>query len=163
MSNVIGFDLDGVVFSPPVPFYELIKDIDLNFLVKKLKKKDVFKKLFYGGIKVNGQIKELLENLRERGYKIVIISGHPEECKTELITCLNKHKIFFHDMHLCPDGDSHKEFKLEKIKETNCSFYIEDRWDIVDFLRGKIGSACYIIHYHERYSIINELKILFNI
>ncbi|MEA2113390.1 MAG: hypothetical protein U9P63_01900 [Patescibacteria group bacterium] len=31
MNNTIGFDLDGVVFNPPVPFYGWIKNIDFNF------------------------------------------------------------------------------------------------------------------------------------
>lgn len=162
MSNIIGFDLDGVVFKPPIPFYGLIKDIDFNFLVSSLRKKDFFKKFFYGGLKVDKRVKELLENLKKKGYKIVAISGHSAECKTELVDCLNKHKIFFHDIYLCPNGDSHKKFKLEKIRETNCVFYVEDRWDIVNFLREKIGGACYIIHYHRR-SVVEELSILFNI
>lgn len=163
MNNIIGFDLDGVVLKPPVPFYDWIKNIDFNFFVSRLRKKDFFKKFFYGGIKVNQQIGDLLNGLKKKGYKIIAISGHSADCEVEVLDCLKTNEIFFNDLHLCPNGNSHKEFKLEKIKETKCSFYIEDRWDIVDFLRKKLGGDCYIIHYHKRRSVAEELKILFNI
>jgi len=161
--NIIGFDLDGVVFRPPVPFYGLIKGIDFNFLVSKLKGKNAFRKFFYDGMKINSQIKELLKNLKKKGYKIVAISGHSAECEADVVNCLNRNKIFFHSLYLCPNGDSHKKFKLEKIKETNCAFYVEDRWDIVDFLRKKAGDICHIIHYHKRQSVIEELDALLNL
>ena len=162
MSNVIGFDLDGVVFSPPVPFYNLIKRIDFNFLVRRLKGRDAFRKFFYDSIKVNRQIKRLLENLEKKGYKIVAISGRSADCEADVTNCLNKNKIFFHDLYLCPNSN-HKKFKLKKIRETNCSFYVEDRWDIVSFLRKRLNSDCCVIHYHERHSVADELRILFNI
>ncbi|MBU4030619.1 hypothetical protein KJ756_00390 [Patescibacteria group bacterium] len=163
MSNVIGFDLDGVVFRPPVPFYGLIKGIDFNFLVRRLRGKDAFRKFFYDGIKVNRQIKRLLENLEEKGYKIVAISGHSADCEAEVSGCLKRNKIFFNDLYLCPNGRSHKRFKLEKIQETNCLFYVEDRLDIVDFLRKKVGGICHILHYHKKHSVIEELNVLLNL
>lgn len=163
MNNIIGFDLDGVVFKPQVSFYGLIKGINFNFLMSKLKREDVFKEFFHRGIEINNQIKKLLKGLKKNGYKTVAISGHSVDYKAEVADCLKINKIFFNDLHLCPGGNSHKKFKLEKIKETNCVFYIEDKWDIVSFLRKKLGNDCYVIHYREGHSIVNELNILFNI
>jgi hypothetical protein len=128
---IVGFDLDGVIFNPPLPFYGLIKKINLDFLMYRLKKIGVIKNAFYSTIKVNRGVANILNQLAVYGHRVVIISGHSDECVREVDECLKKNRVPFNGLHLFSE-ERHKSysqfklFKLEKIIEAACNFYVED-------------------------------------
>jgi FMN phosphatase YigB (HAD superfamily) len=158
---IVGFDLDGVIFNPPLPFYGLIKKINLDFLMYRFRKIVTVKNAFYSFIRVNQSMVKFLNQLNERGYGIVIISGHSNECMEEVNACLRNSGVPFNGLCLFEEKyKSYFQFKLEKIIEAACNFYVEDRLDIVQFLRQRLGDACQIVHYRNKKSLFELKQIL---
>ncbi len=157
--NIIGIDLDGVIFD--FPFLGFFKRINLDyFIYRVLRKVVILKKAFYRLIKADARIIEILERLAEGGWnKIVIISGHSEECLEEVEGCLRQGKVPFDKLCLCPKGEKLFQFKLKKIIEERCDFYIEDQKRVVRFLRERL-KRCQVIHYKNHQSLFELKKLL---
>ena len=155
---VVGFDLDGVIFKPVLPFYGLIKKFNLDFLVYKLRRITSIKNTFYHSIKINRSVAQILKQL-ESYHKIVIISGHSEKYREEVRNCLLKNGISFDALLLRPDKSDYFNFKLKKVIETKCDFYIDDRKDLVNYLQRRLNGICRIIYYKNS-SSLTELNLL---
>ncbi len=145
--RIIGFDLDGVVFLPPTPFYDVVKRIHLDFFVHRLKRFSFIKNSFYNRIKINPVMAEFIGWLADAGHKIVIISGHSDTCLDKIRECLRSNQIYFDELFLRPDGQDYKEFKLEGVVGEKCDIYFEDRKDVVSFLKSRLDNGCQVIHY----------------
>ena len=160
---IVGFDLDGVVFNPPLPFYRWVKKINLDFFVYRFRKIAAAKKTFYRLIRVNQPISRIMNQLAENGHKIIIISGHAIECLEEVSNCLKENRIPFNGLSLRPDGNEYSQFKLEEIIKARCSVYIEDRKDIVYFLRRELNDFCQIVHFRNDPTSFIELEKIIQI
>jgi len=163
---IIGFDLDGVIFNPPVPFYGLIKKNNLDFLLHRFRKVATIRNIFYSFIRINQDMVKFLNQLAEGGHRIVIISGHSNEYTEEVSACLRNNGVPFNELCLFSEEYrshsqfSYSQFKLEKIVEERCNLYVEDRLDIVRFLREHLGGICRVIHYRNHRSLIELKQIL---
>lgn len=158
--KIFGFDLDGVFFVSPIPFYGILKNLDLNPLIKRLKRIAFLKNKFYQSIRIDKEMVVLANQIKQARHKIMIISGHSLGCREEVFNCLKRGKIPFDALHLCPDGHSHKSFKLSKIRETCVDFYVEDRLSIVNFLDENLKGTCKIFHYKDPHSLLELTKTL---
>jgi len=155
---IIAFDLDGVVFKSP--FLGFFKRINLDyFIYQNLKRVSILKKIFYQLTRANIKMVEILERLAESGRnKIVIISSHSQECREEVVNCLKKNGVPFDKLHLHLKGDPFK-FKLRKIVEERCDFYIEDQKKVVRFLRENL-KRCQVVHYRNHQPLFELKKLL---
>jgi uncharacterized HAD superfamily protein len=155
---IVGFDLDGVIFKPVLPLYGMVKRTNLDFLIYRLKKINFVKNYFYKSIKINQPLLKILKQLIKR-HEIIIISGHSDRCVEDVKNCLLKNRVPFNKIYLRFDGEEYFNFKVEKVIETGCNFYVEDRLGIVKLLRQRLNGACRIIHYKNS-SSIKELESL---
>ena len=149
----IGFDLDGVIFKPvifPLWIYNIIKKINLDFIAYK--NFPQAKKLFYRLIKINQEVKKVIEELKSNNNEIIIISGHHISQKKQVLKCLKK--VPFDAIYLRPEGTDYFDFKLKYIKKTRCNFYVEDRADIIKKLKQKLNGECKIIYYRNIKSLL---------
>ncbi len=106
-------------------------------------------KNFYYGIpydKCNQWCKEILRRFY-RDYHIVLMSGRPDNYKTETIQWLKDNFINYHTLLMRKEGDHRKDsiVKLElfgKIRESGeILFSIDDRQQVVDMWRAE-GVTC---------------------
>jgi hypothetical protein len=150
---IFGSDLDGVIFIPPLPFYGLFKRVNFDYFLYRLRRKQTLRNAFYSLIRVDGRVVEILRQVVAQEHEVVIISGHSSECMKEVSVCLKRYNVPFNKLCLCPDGQSYPKFKLDKITELGCNIYLEDRADIVWFLRQHLDGICQIIHYKNHRSL----------
>ena len=155
---IIACDLDGVIFNSP--FLGFFKRINLDyFIYRNLRKVNILKKIFYQLTRTNIKMVEILRRLAESGRnKIIIISGHSQECREEVVNCLKKYGIPFNKLYLCLEGDKPLHFKLKKIVKERCDFYVEDQEKIVRFLKKHL-KRCQVVHY-KSHNFLLELKTL---
>jgi len=152
--RVIGIDLDGVAIWSP--FYNTGKQIaridEIDMYLYHLSWFKSLRALFYSRVRPNPEIIDLVKELKQRGDRIVIISGHADRCVNELTNCLTKMELPFDHMRLLVAKDylSYRIFKLKMIIETGCQFYIEDRRRMVRYLRRELNGQCQIFHYQDQ-------------
>lgn len=159
---VIGFDLDGVILT--FPGYNFIKKTRAGYiLLRYLVKIRIFRETFYRlAVRPNRNIKKVLLSLKNRGDKIVIISGNPGP--NEFIEKYLKRKdIPFDDLLLWKNNEPKMFFKLNKIFEGGCNIYIDDEPLIVIFLERQLSSSWdfQAIYFHNQ-SLV-ELKKIFHL
>ncbi|MAF20437.1 MAG: hypothetical protein CMI55_02020 [Parcubacteria group bacterium] len=160
--KIYGFDLDGVIFVSPMPFYGALKNLNLDPLFRRLREITFLKDKFYQSIRINEEILALINQIKQAKNRIVIISGHLLECRDEVSNCLRKGGVPFDSLYLCPDGQSHKRFKLAKIRQMDVDVYVEDRLTIVRFLQKYLEEKCQIIYYKGHRSLTQLEKIISN-
>lgn len=130
---VVGFDLDEVI--APLPFG--LKQLSLskrgeNFLFN-LQKNFALQRLYnFLFRRANVEIKYLMEMLKRRHHRIVIISASFEGYKPLINLWLRKNNILVDEVYFRRGRESVVEFKKKILYEKNCFFYLEDNPRIVE-------------------------------
>ena len=92
-------------------------------------------------------IVELYKLYQDRGYKMIILSGRDEVCKSETIKWLNIYVGSYDKLLLRKANDNRKDsiIKLELFKQIcndyNIVYAVDDRQQVVDLWRS-IGLRC---------------------
>jgi FMN phosphatase YigB (HAD superfamily) len=144
---VCGIDIDGVLAE--FPFHRPCERLKLDyFFAYYLRRFRLLNLAFYKLLKVNHKMAEILRKADEYGHKIVAITGHIVSNEKLLKGFLKDNEIPVHELHpMHPiHHRSYFQFKLDKIIETECNLYIEDRADLVKFLATN-QARCRIIHF----------------
>lgn len=155
---IIGIDLDGVIFNSRAPrlIFFLSKKINLSLLFSFFSRINFFRKNFYNrAIEVNQNMAWVMRKCKNKGWRVVIISGHPSSGRKEIKSWLKKYNIPYDKLCLSPNGRKPKRFKWRKILEYGCDFFIDDNWDIVKYLRKKLRHICIV--YYEGYQELVSL------
>jgi len=148
---VVAVDADGVFIWPP--FFNLgkwvarIDKVDMRFY--RFSRFRLLRMIFYSLVKPNPEMIDLIKKLKQRGDRIIIISGHFDLCIREFKAYLTKIGMPFDDICLFNPSKftSYQKFKLETIKKLGCDVYIEDLREVVEFLEERLDGQCKIIHY----------------
>lgn len=129
--RVIGFDLDGIVtrvglYNPSIRlpwwlFYLLVP------LVSSLKPDDAM-------------IKKM-QILRQKGYKIIIVTARPAQLAEKTERWLVKHHVPFDSLYCVGFGKGTEERKFEVIRDREMELFIDNDDRFVDFLKRKSVNA----------------------
>ena len=138
MNKGIIIDLDGTL-------------TDVSHRVHHVQKEPKDKKSFnslIGGDGLNSWCYELLEAMRERGYKIIFITGRPDKYRKETVDWLEQKQIVYDELYMrprhagVPDSLVKKKIYEEFIRDRmEIAFVVEDRLSVVRMWR-KIGLVC---------------------
>lgn len=143
----VGFDLDGVILYNPIrvarPIIAFFKSIFFNhkkplfFYYPKTKIEKLFWKILhlsslFPALGVN-EIKKLV---KEKKIKAYLITGRYSFLENDLQQRIKKLKLknFFEGIYFNKNDLQPHLFKEKMIKKLNLDIYIEDNWDIVNYL-----------------------------
>lgn len=103
---------------------------------------------------VNEPIAKLADCLFNSGKKIIIFTGRDGVCLEETKQFLLKNRIWFHDIFIRPAGNGEKDSIIkERLFEENirgkyyCDFVVDDRDQVVEMWRNKLGLTCLQVDY----------------
>lgn len=144
----VGFDFDGVIAYNPLrilraPFVTLRRIVthkkDLEFPIPKTKTSRFLwtlahKTSYFPAAGVQ-ELKELLKKREIEGY---LITGRYGFLKDDLEKWLSNHNLngLFKEMYVNSTEQPHL-FKERMVKKLGLDYYLEDNWDIVNYLRSK--------------------------
>jgi len=152
----IGFDLDGVILYNPVRIFRKIITDFLKPLRKKIIHKSVNQKeIFYipkttiikfiwillhkTSFMINPGYKDLKRLAKNKKIKLYLITGRYSFLKKDLYRWLkriNSKKVFNEVFFNKKDNQPHF-FKKKMIEKLKLDYYVEDNWDIVNYLNNK--------------------------
>jgi len=146
----IGFDLDGVLLYNPVrvirPIISLLKKKkviqrrELQFFVPKTKQQQLLWKLFHkSSLFVSPAVKQLAELVASGEVEAYIVTARFAHLKPDTQYWFNKfaQKNIFKASFMNEQDEQPHLFKLRKIEELKLDYFVEDNWDIVNFLSQK--------------------------
>lgn len=103
---------------------------------------------------VNEPVANLLDTLFNSGKKIIIFTGRDGVCLEETKQWLTRNRIWFHDIFIRPEGNCEKDSIIkERLFEENirgkyyCDFVVDDRDQVVEMWRKKLGLTCLQVDY----------------
>ena len=147
----MGLDADGVFIWPPG--FNLGKRVtridEVDTRLYHFSRFKLLRMIFYSLVRPNPEMIDLTKERKQRGDRIIIISGHSNLCIREFEIYLTKIGMPFDDICLFDPNNfiSYLEFKLQTIIELKCDVYIEDLKAVVDYLRENLDGQCQVIHY----------------
>lgn len=142
----VGFDLDGVLLYNPAriarPVIVFIKKIFFKKEVNKFHYPQtkiqkliwlMFHKVVFGPALGYGELKKLIKSKKIKAY---IITGRNESLINDFNHWLKKLEAnkYFSDCYFNDKNEQPYLFKEKMIKKLKLDLYIEDNWDIVDYL-----------------------------
>ena len=150
----VGFDMDGVLLYNPArivrPLVSILKKKkiihrkELQFFVPETIWQKTFWKFFHKsslfvspGMK---QIEQLVKDGKIEAYVVTGRFGHLEKDTNKWFKKFNKNNVFKQCFMNEKDEQPHL-FKKRKIKELKLDYFIEDNWDIVQYLNNTFNSA----------------------
>ncbi len=103
---------------------------------------------------LNAPIAEILQTYRDKGDKIILLSGRMDEHRVQTLTWLKKYNINFDMLLMRQTGDMRKDAIIKKeIVDENIwnkyciRFVLDDRNQVVDMWRQELGVACLQVNY----------------
>ncbi len=146
----IGFDLDGVLLYNPVrvirPIISLLKKKkviqrrELQFFVPKTKQQQFLWRLFHkSSLFVSPAVNQLAELVASGEVEAYIVTARFAHLKADTQYWFNKfsQKNIFKASFMNEQDEQPHLFKLKKIEELKLDYFVEDNWDIVNFLSQK--------------------------
>ena len=119
----------------------------VHHVQKEVKDKKAFNSLM-GKDSLNHWCFELMEGMRERGYKIILITGRPEKYWDETVAWLERNRVVYDELYMrplragVPDSLVKKKVYEEYVRSRfNIAFVIEDRLSVVRMWR-EVGLVC---------------------
>jgi hypothetical protein len=149
----VGFDLDGVILYNPArsirPFVFLFKRI---FLKNRLKKfwvpRGKWEKLFWrlahkSSIFLAPGFDEIEKLVKEKKIEAYLVTGRFSFLKDDFEGWLKKMKAkeYFSGCYYNENDEQPHLFKQRLVKKLKLDYYIEDNWNIVDFLNSNNSST----------------------
>lgn len=166
----VGFDLDGVLLYNPAriarPFIVFIKKIFLKKEVNKFHYPEtkiqkliwlMFHKVVFGPALGYEDLKQLLKTKKIKAY---IITGRNESLKNDFNQWIKKlnAKKYFSGCYFNDKNEQPFLFKEKMIKKLKLNLYIEDNWDIVNYLNRQSFSKSQQLEIFWIYNILDLTK-----
>lgn len=102
----------------------------------------------------NQPVVETVKALKAYGYKIIIMSGRDSAAREDTILSINDAGVEYDELYMRAAGDQRKDWiiKLELfnkyVRENyNIVFALDDRDQVVDFYRKKLGLSVFQVNY----------------
>lgn len=143
----VGFDLDGVILYNPIrvarPIIAFFKSIFFNqkkpllFYYPKTKIEKLFWKILHlSSLFPAPGVNEIKKLVKEKKIKAYLITGRYSFLENNLQQRIKKLKLknFFEGIYFNKNDLQPHLFKAKMIKKLNLDIYIEDNWDIVNYL-----------------------------
>lgn len=170
----VGFDLDGVLLYNPAriarPIIVFLKKIFLkkeadkfHYPKTRLQKFvwQLLHKVAFGPATGYDQLKNLLKSKKIKAY---IITGRNESLENDFNLWLKKLEAskYFSGCYFNDNNEQPFIFKERMIKKLNLDLYIEDNWDIADYLnlKSKIKNKSFKVFWI--YNIFDQAKVFPN-
>lgn len=147
----VGFDLDGVILYNPIrvarPIIAFLKSIffdhkkPLTFYYPKSKLEKFFWRLFHLSSLFPAPGTEKIKKLgKQKKIKAFLITGRYSFLEHDLAQWIKKLKLkdFFAGIYFNKNDEQPHFFKEKMIKKLNLDVYIEDNWDIVNYLKTEM-------------------------
>ncbi|NCN45720.1 MAG: hypothetical protein COU63_04345 [Candidatus Pacebacteria bacterium CG10_big_fil_rev_8_21_14_0_10_36_11] len=148
----VGFDLDGVLLYNPVrivrPIISLLKKKkiiqrkEMQFFVPTRKWEMIFWRLFHKtSLFVSPGIKEIERLVKAGEIEAYVVTARFKYLQPDTQYWFNKFakKKIFKTCYLNEKNEQPHLFKARKIDELKLDYFVEDNWDIVQFLNKKFG------------------------
>lgn len=149
----VGFDMDGVLLYNPArivrPLVSLLKKKkiihrkELQFFVPETIWQKTFWKFFHkSSLFISPGIKQIEQLVRDGEIEAYVVTGrfgHLEKDTKKWFKKFNKNNIFKQCFMNEKDEQPHL-FKKRKIKELKLDYFVEDNWDIVQYLNTTFNS-----------------------
>jgi hypothetical protein len=175
----VGFDLDGVILYNPArifrPMIALIKSLffdhkkPLHFYYPKSKAEKFFWRFFHlSSIFPSPGLNEIKRLIRERKIKAYLVTARYSFLKKDLDFWIKKLKLkkYFSGIYYNQKDEQPHLFKEKMIKKLKLDIFVEDNWDIVDYLNKKLNKQTKIfwiynlldkkIRYKNKFSNLKE-------
>lgn len=145
----VGFDLDGVLLYNPARIYRPIIAGIKKYILKRDTSKFYYPKnkieqaiwyfLHKSSVWPAPAVNELLKLIKKNKIKAFIISGRYESLKADFKQWIKKidHDHLFAGYYYNNNNEQPHLFKEKIIKKLNLDIYVEDNWDIVNYLANK--------------------------
>lgn len=145
----IGFDFDGVLFYNPIrllrPVLDLVKKYILHvpsttFYVAKTKNSHAIMRLVHASsFMPNVGLRDFLALIDHPKYEVFVVTARQAFLLPDLYLLLKIYNVHIpHNIIYCNKHDEQAHvFKERMMKKLKLDFYVEDNWDIVDYLRQK--------------------------
>ncbi len=137
----------------------LIKDkaiiVDIDGTVAHKNERDAFDWKNVGNDTPNTPVIEIVKSFHNQGYKIVFLSGRDSVCREQTIAWLKKHVINEEPILFMRErNDYRKDYIVKEILYRkyvkpfyNILFCLDDRDQVVDLWRKKLGLTCLQVNY----------------
>lgn len=157
----VGFDLDGTICLLPFGCEQIMltrHNEKIFWYFQRFKSLQRLYNFFFR--RANSEIKELMGQLREQGFEVVIISASHENNRQELERWLKEKGFYFDKLYLKSTPENCLDYK-KRLVPRFCHYYWDDKKEIIDYLRGNNGK-CQVLLYQKqkREELLNFLSIL---
>lgn len=155
----VGFDLDGVLLYNPLriarPVVAIVKKLflkkgGLHFYSPQTHwEKEIWKLFHKSSIFIAPGLDEIKKLILERKINAYIITARYSYLKKDLEKWLKKMKISqsFSGIYYNQKDEQPHLFKEQMIRKLKLDFFVEDNWDIVDYLKSKIKNDKFKIYW----------------
>jgi hypothetical protein len=149
---LVGFDLDGVILYNPArifrPVIALTKSLffdhkkPLRFYYPKSKVEKFFWRFFHlSSIFPSPGLTDIKRLIKEKKIKAYLITARYSFLKKDLDFWIKKLKLkkYFSGIYYNQKDEQPHLFKEKMIKKLKFDIFVEDNWDIVDYLNKKLN------------------------
>lgn len=135
-----GFDLDGVISLLPFSKKQAKLTCRNEWFFWQFQKFKLLQKLYNFFLRrPNPEIKKVMNQLKERGFRVIIISASNEIYRVELERWLKTHGFHFDKLYLKFFPESCLDYK-KRIVPFFCRCYLDDKKEIVDAINLDINN-----------------------
>lgn len=103
---------------------------------------------------LNKPVANVLKNYKAIGYKILLLSGRKDDCKTQTINWLAKHNIEYDMLEMRKADDNRMDaivkrelFEAHIAGKFFIEFVLDDRNQVVSLWRNELGLPCFQVNY----------------
>lgn len=147
----VGFDLDGVILYNPIritrPIIAFLKSIFFNhkkpltFYYPKSKLEKFFWRLFHlSSLFPSPGTQNIKELVKQKKIKAYLITGRYSFLENDLQHWVKKLKLkrYFQGIYFNKNDEQPHFFKEKIIKKLKLDIFVEDNWDIVNYLKTQM-------------------------
>lgn len=148
--TTFGFDLDGVISLLPFNKKQVMTTCRNERFFWQFQRFKFLQKLYNFFLrKPNPEIKEIMNQLKEKGFRVIIISASNEIYREELERWLRKRGFLFDELYLKFFPESCLDYK-KRIVPLFCRYYLDDKKEIVDYINKETDkNKCQVFLYQK--------------
>ena len=153
MDKAKGFDVDGVISLLPREKKQILLTKKNDKILGFFQQFKLLQQIYNRLCRVpNPEIKAAMNELKKRGYRVVIISAASEVWRKTMSKWLQENGFLFDELYFRKDiNEDFLSYKKRMVFGT-CDFYVDDMETIVDFLKKNNGGNgnCRILRYQRQ-------------
>jgi hypothetical protein len=148
----VGFDLDGVLLYNPARIFRPIIYFIKKYILKRNTNQFYYPKnkleqliwlfLHKSSLFPTPGVKEIKQLIKEKKIKAYVISARYESLKEDFLSWKKKidPENLFSSWYYNEKNDQPHLYKEKMIKKLNLDIFVEDNWDIVNYLKSQMSN-----------------------